>query len=471
MATFYGNMINQLPGELQGTNQYSADQIRSFADANYNDPFNNPGIQWLVNQGLIRPSNDADELSQRATYYGLTQLLGMPESEANAAMAAVYPTGADEDLEQLAALYEQSMLGGVPTSQLQEAAANVGLYEADPFSIERVLESRGFQFGEQGSGELERGYPSALAIVEAGQQIADSGVGNMIFTPEYDALGSDTNRYELAQGIVNAEDEAAKLAARTLANTQQTSMNAAAKASAEGKAQSVQNEIAAKLRMLQPRNRQFQIEAPRGFVGEAETVGAASDEPMGAGNASYKSELIKSLRNANENPFSSNKGVTLRPNRENSGLTLDFNRAAPGPLTNAGANKPTDTKPDNTVVTKLPGDESGGGGAGSGGGNFIGGGGSGGSGWIGDETVIDDSSSDGGVDSWSEWNDWSDTGGGDDLVDSWSEWGDWGGEEEDLQNMLDAPDAFKDVFDFGLGFGGGGGGKSTDDMLTEMLQA
>jgi hypothetical protein len=224
MATFYGNK-----------GQYTDTQIRDFVNTYYNTEQGQKDIQYLVNQGAILRSDDPNVLNQRAAYYGLTQILGMPQSEATAAMAAVFPSGGASEVDALAKVYEKSMLGGVSQDELDRAAGAVGLYETDPFSIERVLESRGYKFGAPGSGELEKGYPSAAAIVESGQRIADAGVGNMIFTPEYNPPGSDTNRYDLAKAIVEAPDAAAKAKAIELANTQQAAMNTAAQAAAQAK--------------------------------------------------------------------------------------------------------------------------------------------------------------------------------------------------------------------------------------------
>jgi hypothetical protein len=224
MATFYSNK-----------GQYTDDQIRDFVNTYYNTEQGQKDIQYLVNQGAILRSDDPNVLNQRAAYYGLTQILGMPQSEATAAMAAVFPSGGASEVDALAKVYEKSMLGGVSQDELDRAAGAVGLYETDPFSIERVLESRGYKFGAPGSGELEKGYPSAAAIVESGQRIADAGVGNMIFTPEYNPPGSDTNRYDLAESIVKAPDAAAKAKAIELANAQQAAMNTAAQAAAQAK--------------------------------------------------------------------------------------------------------------------------------------------------------------------------------------------------------------------------------------------
>ena len=88
MATFYGNK-----------GQYTDKQIRDFICDYYTTPKGKEDIQYSVNQGLIRPSDDPGVLTQRAAYYGLTQLLGMPESEASSAMAAVFPKGTKEDVD------------------------------------------------------------------------------------------------------------------------------------------------------------------------------------------------------------------------------------------------------------------------------------------------------------------------------------------------------------------------------------
>lgn len=206
------------------------DQIRKYVNEN----FNADTYKYLVNQGLIRPGNE-DELKQRATYYGLTQLLGMPDSEAAAAMASVFEKGSKADLDELARLYERSMIIGVPTSALQEAAAKVGLTSTDSYDIQRFLADRGIT-----TSAVAKGTPSYESIVELGPQInaKDNPIqgGNLIFQPGYDAPGSDTNIYNLAKSITSETDPAKRAELEASARAEQDRMNAAAKAKAEAEA-------------------------------------------------------------------------------------------------------------------------------------------------------------------------------------------------------------------------------------------
>lgn len=219
MATFRSNK-----------GEFTDDQIRQYVA----DNFNKDTYAYLVNQGLIRPGNE-DELKQRATYYGLTQLLGMPESEAAAAMASIFEKGSQEDLNNLAKLYERSMIIGVPTSALQEAAAKVGLTSTDSYDIQRYLADRGIN-----TSAVAKGTPSYESIVELGPQInaKDNPIqgGNLIFQPGYDAPGSDTNIYNLAKGIVSETDPARRAELEQAAQAEQDRINAAARANAEAEA-------------------------------------------------------------------------------------------------------------------------------------------------------------------------------------------------------------------------------------------
>ncbi|NDC49649.1 MAG: hypothetical protein EBZ61_11340, partial [Micrococcales bacterium] len=225
MATFYSNK-----------GQYTADQIRDFINSpNF---FKDEDIQYLVNQKLIRPSDDPGVLKQRATYYGLTQLLGMPESEANSAMAAVFPQGGQEDVNALAKLYEQSMITGVPTGALEEAAAKLGLYgTTDSYDIQRILAERGST-----NAAVTGGGPSPEAIVQYGPTVAKTGEGNLIFSPNYDAPGSETNRYALAQAVTGAKTDAEKAAALAEATKQQQAMDAAARAATDARLQQIMSD-------------------------------------------------------------------------------------------------------------------------------------------------------------------------------------------------------------------------------------
>lgn len=207
------------------------DQIRDYI----RDNFNADTYKYLVNQKLIRPSDDPEELKQRATYYGLTQLLGMPDSEAAAAMASVFEKGSKSDIDELARLYERSMIIGVPTSALQEAAAKVGLTSTDSYDIQRFLADRGIT-----TSAVAKGTPSYESIVELGPQInaKDNPIqgGNLIFQPGYDAPGSDTNIYNLAKSITSETDPAKRAELEASARAEQDRMNAAAKAKAEAEA-------------------------------------------------------------------------------------------------------------------------------------------------------------------------------------------------------------------------------------------
>ena len=220
MATFKSNK-----------GEFTDDQIREYI----RDNFNEDTYKYLVNQKLIRPSDDPEELKQRATYYGLTQLLGMPESEAAAAMASVFEKGSKADLDELARLYERSMIIGVPTSALQEAAAKVGLTSTDSYDIQRFLADRGIT-----SSAVTKGTPSYESIVELGPQInaKDNPIqgGNLIFQPGYDAPGSDTNIYDLAKSITAETDATTRTELEASARAEQDRMNAAAKAEAEAEA-------------------------------------------------------------------------------------------------------------------------------------------------------------------------------------------------------------------------------------------
>lgn len=344
---------------IGSSGSFTDQQIRDVVNTFASDPYNNPDIRFLLSQGLISDKDfrtgdqlSPEDLAKRATVYALQQALGMPQGEAEAAMATAFidPVEDQAALQDLAAAYEQSMLGGISNEDYLAAAGRAGLTSVDQYDVMRLLEA-GDMLSEPGSGGLEAGYPSAPAIVEAGQRIADSGVGNMIFTPEYDAPGSDTNRYQLAQAIVDAQDQLAKDAALRNATQQQAAMNDAASNAAEDKAQTIIEQFAARI----PR---FQIEPPRGYVGEPEVVGAASQDPIDFGNVDYQSSLIRSLRAANNDPLSRNAGVTLLPNLENSTLTLDFNRPPPSGLSNQ---------------PKPPGNNSGGGGGNTNGGGNTGG--------------------------------------------------------------------------------------------------
>jgi hypothetical protein len=121
---------------------------------------------------------------------------------------------------------------------------------------------------------------------------------------------------------------------------------------------------------------QFMIEPSRGPSGYPQVVGAAGNQSMGPGNVPYQSELIRSLRAANTAPVSNNPGVTMLPNQQNSGLTLDFNKPVPTGLSNKIqklALKPVTPTPE--VVTPPAGGGGGDGGGGGSGGGYTGGGG------------------------------------------------------------------------------------------------
>lgn len=149
------------------------------------------------------------------------------------------------------------------------------------------------------------------------------------------------------------------------------------------------------------------------------------DSPEYVNDGSYQSNLIASLRAANSDPMTNNPGVDLLDNPENSKLTLNFNKPVPTGLSNRPEKlkikpvDPTPLVPDTPVGGGGGGGGSGGGGSGGGGGPII----------IGpSDPVVDDNTGtdDGSDDSWSEWDDYTDT--GDDSVtddDSWSEWDDY----------------------------------------------
>ena len=79
-----------------------------------------------------------------------------------------------------------------------------------------------------------------------------------------------------------------------------------------------------------------------GMYRQTTGVGAAGDEMLGAGNASYQSPLIQALRNSSASPFSNNQGVTQ----------YDYESGTPGTGKAAGkmiqnsANNPQDLSPD-----------------------------------------------------------------------------------------------------------------------------
>lgn len=125
--------------------------------------------------------------------------------------------------------------------------------------------------------------------------------------------------------------------------------------------------------MLGAGPRQFNLTPTGGYNGTPQVVGAANNAPMGAGNVPYQSELIRSLRAANQAPTSNNPGVTMLPNPQNSTLTLDFNRPVPTGLSNKPQKlqiKPVDPTPlaPDTPVGGGGGDGGGGSGGGTGGG-------------------------------------------------------------------------------------------------------
>lgn len=126
--------------------------------------------------------------------------------------------------------------------------------------------------------------------------------------------------------------------------------------------------------MLGAGPRQFNLTSPGVYNGSPQVVGAAGNAPMDAGNVPYQSELIRSLRAANQAPASNNPGVTMLPNPQNSTLTLDFNKPVPTGLSNKPQKlqiKPVDPTP---LAPDTPVGGGGGGGGGSGGGTGGGGG-------------------------------------------------------------------------------------------------
>lgn len=181
---------------------------------------------------------------------------------------------------------------------------------------------------------------------------------------------------------------------------------------------------------------QFMLEPSAGPSGYPQVVGAAGSDPLSMGNVPYQSELIRSLRAANQAPASNNPGVTMLPNAQNSGLVLNFNKPAPTGL----SNKPQTLQIKPVTPTPLVPDSPVGGGGGEGGS------GGGGSIIIGPfDPVVDDNTGtdDGSDDSWSEWDDYTDT--GDDSVtddDSWSEWDDYTdtGDDQDTDGLDDLID-------------------------------
>lgn len=286
MATFKSNK-----------GEFTDDQIRKYVQ----DNFNADTYKYLVNQKLIRPSDDPEELKQRATYYGLTQLLGMPDSEARAAMASVFEKGSKADLDELARLYERSMIIGVPTSALQEAAAKVGLTSTDSYDIQRFLADRGIT-----SSAVTKGTPSYESIVELGPQInaKDNPIqgGNLIFQPGYDAPGSNTNIYDLAKSITAETDATKRAELEKTAQAEQAKMNTAAKAEAEAEAAA---NIEKAKQAVQPKGAVFDtsVKTVRDDGREGTGVSVGGESGLREGYAPYVQRLLERASAEADVPF------------------------------------------------------------------------------------------------------------------------------------------------------------------------